>query len=294
VSMIYRIPVLLRTIKFSHSIFALPFGLMTLFIAERGLPDSRVLVLVVLAMVGARTAAMAFNRIVDRDIDAANPRTVGRELPSGLVGRTELIFLVVVGSAAFFLAAGLLNLVALVLSPLVLAVLLGYSFAKRYTWACHFFLGAALGLSPPGAWVAVKGEAFLESWWLPVLLSGAVLLWTAGFDIIYACQDRDHDLGTALHSIPKRLGIARALWVSRCLHAGTVALLMAVVVMAPLGAFAFAGVMVVAGILVWEHRLVAPDDLSRVDAAFFTANGLVSLVLLAFTVADVLLLGGSS
>lgn len=283
-----RVTTLLRMIKFSHSIFALPFGIMTLLIAERGWPRATILVFAVLAMVGARTAAMAFNRLIDANLDADNPRTRLRELPQGKVSRLEVGSLIVGGALLFFVSAWCLNTVALWFSPLVLITLLGYSLTKRWTSWCHFVLGLSLGLSPLGAWVASRGDAFLEQWWIPTLLGAAVLVWTAGFDVIYSCQDYDHDLKSPLHSIPKKLGIRGALLVSSLLHGLTILLLILVGVTAELSLPYYAGVGIVTVLLIWEHGLVKADDLSRVNAAFFTANGLVSLVLCAATALDIM------
>lgn len=286
-----KIPILLGTIKFSHSIFALPFCLLTLFVAAGGAPPLRVVALSVLAMVGARTAAMGFNRLVDRDIDAANPRTKERALPRGLVRPRDVAALVLAGAAAFVVAAALLNRVAFALSVPVLAILLAYSYAKRFTPLSHFVLGLSLGLAPCGAWVAVKGEAFLEGAAFPILLGAAVLLWTAGFDIVYACQDVDFDRRHALRSLPARLGVRTSLAVSSALHVLTVALLVAAGAIATLSYLYYSGVALVAALLVYGHAIVSEKDLSRLDVAFFTVNGWVSLSLMAFTLLDVILLG---
>ncbi len=279
-------------IRFSHSIFALPFGLMTVVLSKRGLPPYDVILWVIVAMVGARTAAMAFNRFADRRIDAANPRTRTREIPSGKVSLVEVWILITAGCAMFVSACAFLNPVALAFSPLVLFVLLGYSFTKRFTAACHFFLGLALGLSPMGAWVAVRGTDYLSQWWIPSILGLAVLVWTAGFDIIYACQDYEHDSKSKLRSLPKKLGLRRALQLSALLHCITLGLLLVLYFVADLSGFYLVGVALTGGLLLFEHRLVKPHDLSKVNAAFFTMNGLVSLVLLLATVLDVLVIGG--
>jgi len=285
-----KIPILLGTIKFSHSIFALPFCLLTVFVASGGAPPLRVVALAILAMVGARTAAMAFNRLVDREFDAENPRTRSRALPMGLVRPRDVALLAAAGALVFLAAAALLNRVALAFSLPVLAILLGYSYAKRFTSAAHFVLGISLGIAPLGAWVAVKGEAFLEGAAFPLLLGTAVLFWTAGFDIVYACQDVDFDRARGLRSVPARLGVKRSLALSSVLHVLTVALLVAAGAVASLSVLYYLGVALVAALLVYGHAIVSEDDLSRLDVAFFTVNGWVSLTLMACTLCDVLFL----
>ncbi len=277
----------LSLVKFSHSVFALPFALIALVIAEGGLPTLRLLTLVVLAAVAARTAAMGFNRWVDRDIDAANPRTRGREIPAGKVSPRAALFLVGASSLVFVAAAYALNPLAFAFSPVVLLVLLGYSYTKRFTWGCHLVLGVALGLAPLGAWIASKGS--LEGISIPLLLALAVLTWVAGFDVIYSCQDEDFDRGLGLQSIPARFGIPRALQLSSLLHVLTVVFLVLLGLLAGLGFFWWLGVGLTGLLLFYEHRLVRPDDLSKVQAAFFTMNGLVSLLLAMLAFLDVLL-----
>ncbi len=274
-------------VKFSHSVFALPFALISLVIAEGGMPSLRLLLLVVLAAVAARTAAMGFNRWVDRDIDAANPRTRGREIPSGQISPRAALLLVGGSSLVFVAAAYGLNRLAFELSPVVLLVLLGYSYTKRFTWACHLVLGVALGLAPLGAWIASRGS--LEGITIPLLLALAVLTWVAGFDVIYSCQDEGFDRGLGLQSIPARFGIPRALHLSSLLHALTVVFLALLGLVAGLGIFWWLGVLLTGLLLFYEHGLVRPDDLSKVQAAFFTMNGLVSLLLAMLTFLDVLI-----
>jgi 4-hydroxybenzoate polyprenyltransferase len=241
-------------------------------------------------MVGARSAAMGFNRLADRHLDAANPRTSGRELPQGVVSPTAVGLLVVISSAALAFSAWQLNPLCLYLSPLVLAVLFFYSLCKRFTWASHLVLGLSLGGAPLGAWIAVTGSIA----WPPILLGLAVLLWVAGFDIFYACQDYEHDISAGLHSIPARFGIERALVIARVLH------LLAVVVMVLVGRSAglnvvyWVGVGAIAVLLLYEHRLVRSDDLTRVNMAFFNLNAVISVLYLLFTLADLLVMGEAS
>jgi 4-hydroxybenzoate polyprenyltransferase len=273
-------------IKFEHTVFALPFALMSAVIAARGLPSLQVTLWILAAMVGARSSAMAFNRVVDLEFDRRNPRTATRALPAKLLSPVQVWVFVLVTTALFLVAAWQLNPLALALSPVALAVIWGYSYTKRYTSFCHLVLGLAIGIAPPGAWIAVRGV--LD--WAAVLLSAAVMLWVGGFDVIYACQDAEFDRKAGLQSLPARLGLAGALRVSRLMHVATVALLALLPLFAPLGAIYYAGVLVVAALLAYEQSLVRPDDLSRVNAAFFTVNGFVSIGLFLFTLADVYLL----
>jgi len=267
----------LEMIKIEHTLFALPFALLGAVAAARGLPSLWTVFWIAVAMVGARSAAMAFNRLVDRDVDAENPRTAMRALPAGLVG-VGFVRAFTIGSALLFLvAAAMLNGLALALSPIALASVLGYSYTKRFTSFSHLWLGWALSIAPTGAWVAVRGDIRLE----PVLLSAAVLLWTAGFDVLYACQDADFDRSAGLHSIPSRIGVARALWVSRGLHALMFVALVAFVAMTPSGVLGIVGVCATLGLLVYQHSIVRADDLSRLNAAFFTTNAFVSVILFA-------------
>lgn len=275
---------MLEMIKFEHTVFAMPFALISMLAAADGLPEPRIVGWILVAMVGARSAAMAFNRIVDRRIDAANPRTAGRALPRGLVSVTAAWVVTGVSAALLVLAAFMLNTLAFALSPVALAAVLGYSYSKRFTSLSHLWLGLCLGIAPVGAWIAVTGEIAFAS----VVLSAAVMLWTAGFDVIYSLQDLDFDLRTGLFSLPARIGAARALWVSRAFHVAMVGLLVWFGVLTGLGSAYFAGVAVVAGFLVYEQSLVSPRDISRVTTAFFTMNGCVSIALLAFAAVDIL------
>jgi 4-hydroxybenzoate polyprenyltransferase len=270
-----------RMVKFSHSVFALPFALASATLAVAGPPPWRALFWIVVAMVGARSAAMGFNRLADHQIDARNPRTASRELPRGVLRRAEVWAFVLLSAAALVLAAARLNPLCLALSPVALLLVFGYSYTKRFTSFSHLFLGLALAIAPVGAWLAIRGE-FAPA---PVVLGLGVLCWVAGFDTIYACQDVAFDREEGLHSLPARLGVARALLVARVLHAAAVVLLGAVYALAPLHPVYLAGVAGVAALLLYEHSLVHADDLSRVDAAFFAVNGWISLGYLAFTVA---------
>ncbi len=273
-------------IKFEHTVFALPFALISTLLAAEGLPSAREAFWILVAMVGARSAAMTFNRIVDLKFDALNPRTAKRALPAGDLSVGFAIGFTVIASASFVLAAGMLNPLCLVLSIPTLAILFAYSYTKRFTPLGHLVLGFAIGLAPLGAWIAIRGEFAL----VPLLLTGVVTLWIGGFDIIYACQDAAFDRGARLFSMPANWGLRAALAVSSGLHVGAVGLLVAVAFVSGLGAIGYAGIAIVAGILFWEHRIVAPDDLSRVDVAFFNLNGYVGVLLLAAVATDVLLL----
>ncbi|MDB4980450.1 MAG: putative menaquinone biosynthesis polyprenyltransferase [Myxococcales bacterium] len=274
-----------RMIKFEHTIFALPFALAAAAIAARGhgLTVMR-LVGIVVAMAAARTAAMGFNRIADRHIDARNPRTARRELPAGAVTLRAAWTLTLVSAAVFVGAAALLGPLCLALSPVALALLFGYSFTKRFTFLCHLFLGLAIAAGPAGAWIAVRGDFTLA----PGLLMIAVACWIAGFDVLYALSDRDFDRGAGLHSIPAKFGVTGALAISAGLHAIALGALLALAPTAALGLPYLVGVAVVAALLVYEHSILRPRDLSRLDAAFFTLNGYVSVAFFAATLIDVL------
>jgi 4-hydroxybenzoate polyprenyltransferase len=268
-----------RMIKFSHSVFALPFALASAAVAANGRVPWRELPWIVVAMIGARSAAMGFNRLADQAIDARNPRTAGRELPRGVLSRREVWLFVSLSALALIGAAAMLNPLCLLLSPVALLVVFGYSYTKRFTSLSHLVLGLALSIAPVGAWLAVRGRFDVA----PILLALAVLCWVAGFDTIYSCQDIDFDRREGLRSLPALLGIRRALIVSRVLHVAAVILLAALYTRAPLHPVYLAGVAAVALLLVYEHSLVSADDLSRVDAAFFTVNGWISVGYLVFT-----------
>ncbi len=280
-----RVADLLEMIKFSHTVFALPFALTGMLLAADGVPSAGTVLWIVLAMVGARTAAMAWNRLADLRIDARNPRTAARHLPAGRVRRGEAWLLVLGGVALLELAAWALNPLCLRLSPLALAVIFLYPYTKRFTWLCHYLLGIALAAAPLGAWIAVTG-----TWsWRIVPLGVAVLVWVAGFDILYALQDLEFDRAEGLHSVPQRWGRGRALRVAARLHLVLVALLLLQIPLFGLGWWYGLGVLVVAALLLYEHALVTPYDLSRLDAAFFTMNGVISVVVFVATLLDVVL-----
>jgi len=275
-----------RMVKFSHTVFALPFALAATALAARGHGITLAQVVAILiAMAGARTAAMGFNRIVDRRLDAKNPRTAGRELPTGKVSVLSAALLTAISAATFIAAAASLGRLCLALSPVVLGLVLGYSFTKRFTWLCHLFLGLAIGIAPAGAWIAVRGELSAPAIWLVA----AVTTWIGGFDVLYALSDREFDRSAGIHSVPARFGISAALVISATLHLGTVGALVAVGYSAGLGTIYFLGVAAVVAIFAYEHSIVRPSDLSRVDVAFFNLNGYVSLIYLAATLTQVFL-----
>ena len=278
VTAVRNIRTTLEMIKIEHTLFALPFALLGAVLAAGGLPTARQALWITLAMVGARSAAMAFNRIADRAYDAANPRTATRAIPAGQLSLPFAWAFTAAAAALFFLAAAMLNRLTLLLAPVALASVLLYSYTKRFTSLSHVVLGWCLCIAPTGAWVAVRGA--LDSP-VPLLLSLVVLLWTAGFDVLYACQDYDFDRRAGLRSIPARVGVGRALWVSRLLHAGAFAALVGLYFLTGLGALALAGVLATGALLVYQHSLVRADDLSRLNAAFFTTNAFVSVILLA-------------
>jgi 4-hydroxybenzoate polyprenyltransferase len=288
--MLKRLRLTLEMIRFEHSVFALPFALTGALLAFRagGYQTAGIAAKVgwiVVAMVGARSAAMAFNRLVDSAIDGRNPRTKMRHLPTGLLSPGFAWVFVGVTAVVFFIAAGELNRLCLRLAPIALAIVFFYSFTKRFTRYSHLVLGFSLGMAPAAAWIAVRGSLDPRILWL----TAAVTFWTAGFDVIYACQDYEFDCAEDLASIPRSLGIARALRVAQLLHVLMVLSLAALVVSLQLGALAMAGVAAVVALLVYEHSLVKPDDLSRVNAAFFTLNGWVSVLFFIFWAADIFL-----
>ena len=278
-------------IKFEHSVFALPFALTGALLAFRQAGEGYSTALgkilwISIAMVGARSAAMAFNRLVDSEIDGRNPRTKMRHLPAGLLSRGFAWVFVAVSAAIFVLGASQLNRLCLLLSPVALALVFFYSFTKRFTSFSHLVLGLCLGVAPAAAWIAVRGSLDPRILWL----TAAVTFWTAGFDVIYSCQDYEFDRSNHLFSIPRSIGIARALLVARSLHLLMIVCLLALVLTLHLGYLALAGVALVVALLIYEHSLVRPNDLSRVNAAFFTMNGYVSVLFFLFWAADVLLL----
>lgn len=277
-----QVRIILEMIKFEHTVFALPFALLSALLAARGIPEWRTLGWILVAMVGARSAAMAFNRIADLHYDALNPRTANRALPRGILTVGQVVVFTVVSAAVFVFASWQLNPLCFALSPVALLWIQGYSYTKRFTALSHLWLGLSLGIAPVGAWLAVRGQFDL----VPALLSLAVMLWTAGFDIIYSLQDVEFDRRVGLRSLPQTLGEARALWLSRLMHVGMLALLVLVGGMARLSWGYYAGVAVAGLLIAYEQSLVKPHDLSRVDLAFFTLNGWVSVLLFAFTLVD--------
>ena len=272
-------------IKWEHSVLTLPFGLTGAVLAARGIPNLHTSIWIILALVAARSAAMAFNRLVDADIDAENPRTKIRALPAGKLSKQFVLGFVLVTSAILIFAAWELNPLAFYLSPVALAIVFFYSFTKRFTRWAHVVLGVAMGIAPAAAWIAVRGSFDPRV----LLLTGAVVFWGAGFDILYSCQDFEFDHSFGVYSIPRAFGIRKALMIARVFHVLTVGLLAAMVVAFGLGKIAMSGVGIVALLLIYEHSLVKHDDLSRVNAAFFTMNGFISMGFLFFVAADLLL-----
>ena len=284
-AVLHDLRVTLEMIKWEHSIFALPFALCGAMLAAGGFPSSHQLFWIVVAMIAARSAAMAFNRWADAAIDAANPRTSTRALPAGHLSPSFVVTFVVISSAVFVLAASRLNHLTLILSPVALAVLLLYSYTKRVTRWSHLVLGFALGIAPAAAWIAVRG--FLDPRIL--LLTAAVTFWVGGFDVLYACQDYDFDCQSSLYSLPRYFGIRGALWIARGFHLAMVGFLIALLFAFALGKVAAFGILVVVALLVYEHSLVRADDLSKLNAAFFTMNGVISVLFFVFVGADLLL-----
>jgi 4-hydroxybenzoate polyprenyltransferase len=276
-SLIAKLGTTLEMIKFEHTLFALPFAFLGAVMAANGLPTWQQILWITLAMVGARSAAMTFNRIADREIDAKNPRTANRELPSGKLSVEFAWVFLFVSIGIFLLAAYSLNWLTFVLSPVALVSVLGYSYAKRFTAFAHLLLGWSLAISPTAAWIAVRGAIDSE---VPLLLSLFVLMWTAGFDVMYACQDYEFDKKSGLHSIPARFGIARSLWMARLFHFQAFIVLLLLYLVSELGIVALIGVGAVALLLVYQHTLVKANDLSKMNAAFFTTNAFVSVILL--------------
>jgi len=277
--------VTLEMIKWEHSVFALPFALTGAVLAAGGWPAWRVVGWIVVCMVAARSAAMAFNRLADARIDAENPRTAMRALPAGVLGRGFVTGFVLVSAAVFVLGAARLNRLTLELSPVALLIVLVYSLMKRVTRWSHLVLGLALGIAPSAAWIAVRGS--LD--WRIVVLTGAVLLWVGGFDVLYACQDFEHDRRVGLNSVPQAFGVQAAFWIARAMHLGMLGLLVWLAVLFGMGKVAMVGIVVVALLLLYEHSIVSPKDLRRMNAAFFTLNGIISVLFFGFVAADVLL-----
>jgi 4-hydroxybenzoate polyprenyltransferase len=278
-TMLKKIRILLEMIKFEHTIFAMPFALIGAFLAARGLPSFRVFLWVVLAMVGARTAAMGFNRIVDRRFDALNPRTADRAIPAGHVSLIEAWLMVLLSTALFFFSCFMLNPLALILSPFALGMTFFYSLTKRFTWFCHVVLGMALSFSPLGGWVAVTGSFNGFPWVLPL----GVLFWVAGFDTVYACLDAEFDRKIGLFSLPSRFGRRGAIKIAVLFHAIAFSLFTVTGMMSGLNYFYYGGIVLTGGALFYQHLVVNPRDLSRIQLSFFTMNGLISLTLFAAT-----------
>ena len=277
--------VTLEMIKWEHSVFALPFALTGAVLAAGGWPTWRVVGLIVICMVAARSAAMAFNRLADARLDAANPRTAMRALPTGALNRGFVAGFVVLSAAIFVAAAALLNRMTLELAPVALVIVLAYSYMKRVTRWSHLVLGLALGIAPSAAWIAVRGTLDPRI----LVLSGAVLLWVGGFDVLYACQDFEHDRKVGLNSVPQAFGVRAAFWIARVMHIGMLLMLCWLVALFGLGRVAMLGVAVVAMLLLYEHSIISPKDMRRMNAAFFTLNGIISVLFFAFVATDVLL-----
>lgn len=284
-SLLYNTRVTLEMIKWEHSIFALPFALTGAVLAADGWPEWRTLLLIVVCMVSLRTAAMAFNRLVDARIDSFNPRTAMRAIPAGLLSKSFVALFTLTSLGVFVAAAALLNSLTLVLSPVAILVALGYSYMKRVTRWSHLVLGMALGIAPSAAWIAVRGSLDPRI----VVLTVAVLLWVAGFDVLYACQDFEHDRAHALHSVPQAFGLRGAFVLARIMHLLTVCCLVWLLSLFHLRFTAMVGTLVVALLLLYEHTLVGPDDLRRMNAAFFTLNGVISVVFFCAIATDVTL-----
>jgi 4-hydroxybenzoate polyprenyltransferase len=285
VTVLHSLRVTMEMIKWEHSIFALPFALCGAMLAAGGFPPVHQLVWIIVAMIAARSAAMAFNRWADAALDAANPRTSTRALPAGQLTPGFVATFVIASSAVFVIAAGQLNRLSLMLSPVALAVLLLYSYTKRVTRWSHLVLGFALGIAPSAAWIAVRGSLDPRI----LLLTAAVTFWVGGFDVLYACQDFDFDRQAGLHSIPRYVGIRHALWIARAFHFVMVGLLVALLIVFGMGKLAYLGVLAVILLLLYEHSLVRADDLSKLNAAFFTMNGVISVLFFVSIAGDLLL-----
>jgi len=282
--LIRKVTVFLEMIKFSHTIFALPFALTGALLAARGIPSGSQILWIVLAMVGARTAAMGLNRLIDADIDAQNPRTASRAIPAGLIGKGATALFIAASLALLLVAAAQLNPLCLKLSPLAVFFLVLYSYCKRFTALAHVVLGICLAAAPMGAWIAIRGAVELPA----LMLGGIVLFWVAGFDILYALQDLEFDREAGLHSIPVALGVSGSLWAARLFHLIMLALLMALPTIMGLGTFFTVGIGVVTLMLAYEHWLLRDGDLTKLDAAFFNMNGYISIAILVFSALDVL------
>jgi 4-hydroxybenzoate polyprenyltransferase len=278
-----KVRIYLEMIKFEHSVFALPFAYLGAFLSEKRVPNLITLIWITVAMFGARSFAMALNRIIDIEIDRRNPRTADRALPKGLLSVSRAVLFSVVSLGVFLFAAYNLSPICRYLWPIVVIPFVIYPYTKRFTWLSHFVLGLCLGLAPVGAWIAITNTVSAD----PFLIGAAVLLWVAGFDILYAIQDIDFDLKHKLFSIPARFGIKASLVTTRLLHLASIALLVWVGIRLNLGLFYFIGIFVTALLLAYENSLIKPDDLSRLNVAFFTVNGIISVVMFFFVAIDV-------
>jgi 4-hydroxybenzoate polyprenyltransferase len=284
VALFRNVGITLEMIKWEHSVFALPFALCGAMLAADGLPSLRQLLWIIVCMVSARSAAMAFNRLADHEIDGANPRTKMRALPAGHLSRQFVLAFIVVSCTIFVVGASQLNRLTLLLSPVALGIIMLYSYTKRFMRWSHLVLGLSLGIAPSAAWIAVRGSLDPRI----LILTAAVTCWVGGFDVLYACQDYEFDRETGLHSVPRHFGIKNALLIARLLHILMLALLVALVITFELGWIAIAGVVAVAVLLGYEHSLVSHDDLSKLNAAFFTMNGVISVLFFFFVAAAVL------
>ena len=284
-SLFKKITDYLRLIKFSHSVFALPFAFTSALIAANGIPAFSQIFWITVAMVGGRTGAMGMNRIIDRKIDALNPRTKNRELPRGVIKTGEAFIFTIIAFALLLFAAYKLNPLCLKISPIVLLVLFTYSYTKRFTWLSHIVLGTALSLAPLGAWIAIKGTFDFQI--LPLCF--AVMFWVAGFDVFYAMQDIDFDKKHGLYSIPSAFGIKTSLWIARLFHLITIAMLLGLMPIFNLGVFYLFGVLIASALMLYEHSLVKPADLSKLDMAFFNMNGYISITIFVFTLMNYLI-----
>ncbi|MBI2560682.1 MAG: UbiA family prenyltransferase [Planctomycetes bacterium] len=275
----------LKLIKFSHTVFSMPFAVMSAFLAGKGMPSLRQSVIIIIALVSARSCAMAFNRLADVKYDTHNPRTAYRATLQQKIGSHNVWFFMIGSAAIFILSACALNRLSLILSPMALLIILGYSYTKRFTSLSHLVLGLALALAPIGAWVGIKGGVSIP----PFIIALAVMLWVTGFDIIYSCQDVEYDKSAGLYSLPKKVGMKSALILSFVSHVLAILALLSLMYFTDLYIIYFIGVCLVAGLLFYEHSLVKPDDLSKVNAAFFTVNGMVGLVFMCMSLVDIFL-----
>ncbi len=273
----------LKMIKLEHSLFALPFAFVGMFLAANGMPSWNVILWVVVAMVGARSAAMGLNRYADAEIDARNPRTASREIPAGNISKKSTIFYIVLSLAVYFLAALMLNRLTAILSPIPILIFILYAYAKRFTNFCHIILGIALGLAPVCAWIAVTGTVNLP----PFILGGAIILWVAGFDILYAIQDIEYDRKEGLHSIPAVFGVSGSLIIARLLHFAAFFLFILLMAFTNLGYIYLAGVLISGALMAYEHSLVSKDDLSKLNMAFFNMNAYISITIMIFSIIDI-------